>query len=561
MTETTLIEPSLAEALRAIQSADLPARTRSHWCCALRQIARAMDRPPELIAARWTAIGSVVARLHHARVGFTQKTLANHKSNARAALLWFAKEKNVPRVGVPLLPAWASLRAQMVDEHRRERLSGLMRYCSAQGIMPETVDESVLDGYMRYRAETTRLATNGAARRAIARAWNAGVQHIKDWPSQRLVEPAIKPLTAPPWDSFAEALRSDIERYLAGLTKIRRGARGKRIRPCKPSTIRTRRAELQAFARMAVRQGIPLEDLSSLGALLDPDLVEKVIDAYWKQDGEEPRIYTIDLAWKLLSVARETKCRSEADLERLDDIRAALEEHRCSGLTEKNLKVIRQVLTDGVWDEVVKLPGAMMAKARQLRDHAPVKAAVVAQIATGIAILLFKPVRLGNLIQIRLDENLIRPGGLSSPYWLVFPKYDVKNRVKLEFPLEPALTAFIEEYIHDFRPTLLRRSNDLWLFPGETGGVKDGRTFSLQVTKRIESATGLRITVHQFRHAAAAILLKERPGEYELVRQLLGHRAIRTTQNFYIGLESIQASEIFSKIVMERMGNALEAAE
>jgi hypothetical protein len=226
-------------------------------------------------------------------------------------------------------------------------------------------------------------------------------------------------------------LRSDIERYLSGLTKIRRGATGKRIRPCKPSSIRTRRAELQAFARMAVRQGFPIGNLSSLSALLEPSLVEKVLDAYWKEDGEEPRVYTIDLAWKLLSVARETKCLSELDLDRLDDIRAALEDHRQGGLTEKNRRVIRQVLTEGIWDEVIKLPGSMMEQARLLRDHAPVKAAVMAQIAAGIAILSFAPVRLGNLIRIRLDENLIRPGGLKAPYWLVFPRYDVKNRVKL----------------------------------------------------------------------------------------------------------------------------------
>ena len=73
--------------------------------------------------------------------------------------------------------------------------------------------------------------------------------------------------------------------------------------------------------------------------------------------------------------------------------------------------------------------------------------------------------------------------------------------------------------------------------------------------------TGLRITVHQFRHAAGAIILKRRPGEYELVRQLLGHRNLQTTINAYIGLENIHASQIFSKIVLEHMGEAAEAAE
>jgi hypothetical protein len=39
-------------------------------------------------------------RLHHARVGSTPKTLANHKSNAKAAIL---NVKNVPKVGTPAL--------------------------------------------------------------------------------------------------------------------------------------------------------------------------------------------------------------------------------------------------------------------------------------------------------------------------------------------------------------------------------------------------------------------------------------------------------------------------
>ena len=46
---------------------------------------------------------------------------------------------------------------------------------------------------------------------------------------------------------------------------------------------------------MAVRLGVPIESLTSLGALLHPDVVERVIDAYWKKNGEEPKTGTIDL--------------------------------------------------------------------------------------------------------------------------------------------------------------------------------------------------------------------------------------------------------------------------
>jgi integrase len=132
---------------------------------------------------------------------------------------------------------------------------------------------------------------------------------------------------------------------------------------------------------------------------------------------------------------------------------------------------------------------------------------------------------------------------------LVFPHYDVKNRVDLQFPLDNKLTALIGEYVHDYRSILLRGSNDLWLFPGETGGCKDAKTFSGQITERIEKATGLFITVHQFRHAAAAIWLRHKPGDYETVRRILGHRNILTTTNFYCGLETIQANRDFGDLV------------
>src|SRR5215218_6174174 len=62
--------------------------------------------PPELIPARWTSVRFPIAMLGHAALGVTPKTLANHKSNVRSALLWFRKEQEVPVRGAPLSPEW-----------------------------------------------------------------------------------------------------------------------------------------------------------------------------------------------------------------------------------------------------------------------------------------------------------------------------------------------------------------------------------------------------------------------------------------------------------------------
>jgi hypothetical protein len=42
---------------------------------------------------------------------------------------------------------------------------------------------------------------------------------------------------------------------------------------------------------------------------------------------------------------------------------------------------------------------------------------------------------------------------------------------------------------------------------------------------------------------------------------MLGHRSIQTTMNFYVGLENIQATEIFGDIIKQRMTKRPEAAE
>jgi hypothetical protein len=332
MSEISLLEPSFVDAITSIESAagDLSERQRRHWVCSLRQVAKWLDRPSATIPARLTSIKAMVAQLHHARVGVTAKTVANHRANVRAALRWFGKEHNVPHRGVPLSLDWARLLNGIEDRHRRYRLYGLMRYCSGRAIQPGDVDDAIFDVYMRYRGETTAMAVDDQARRRVAKTWNSCIGLVEGWPANRLTEPPLKAKAGPAWENFPGGLREGIEAYLSGLQKPHRGAGGRRIQACRPSTIHNRRAELVAVARKAVEIGVPIESITSLAALLAPEVVEPVIEAYWKKNGEEPKLFTIQLGSKLLRVARAIGCLDAKAIERLDEIRATLEDHRGS---------------------------------------------------------------------------------------------------------------------------------------------------------------------------------------------------------------------------------------
>ena len=295
---------------------ELPAWKRVHWCCALRMIAKALERPPESIAARWGAVALKVNLLHHATLAFDLWFASVFHSTALLALFWFRGEQGLLRRGRPLLPQWQPLRRGLKDLSRRGKLSGLIRYCSLKGIAPGAVDEAVVDAYMAYRKETTALAVDIKARRAIARAWNAS-RNIEGWPQQQLIEPPLKGKEGPRWEDFPRQLQADVASHLKFLTTHRKSPSGKHMRPCKASTLRTRRTDLISFAKKAVRLGIPMEELSSLSVLLAPELVERIIDKEWEQNGEEPKTSTIDLAKKLVAVVAMTKdalCASSISL-------------------------------------------------------------------------------------------------------------------------------------------------------------------------------------------------------------------------------------------------------
>jgi hypothetical protein len=211
MREILLLEPSFDDAIATIEAAsDLSEQQRRHWVCSLRQVAKWLDRPSVTIPARLTSIRIALFQLHHARVGVTPKTVANHRANVRTALRWLGQEQGVPAWGVPLSVDWARLLGRIEDRNRRYRVSSLMRYCSGRGIPPGHVDDSTLDSYIRYRRETTALAAGDRARRSVVRSWNTCIGLVEGWPANRLSEPPLKARAGPAWENFPAGLREEI---------------------------------------------------------------------------------------------------------------------------------------------------------------------------------------------------------------------------------------------------------------------------------------------------------------------------------------------------------------
>ena len=64
----------------------LPKSTRDALCCSLRRVAKFLGRDLSQLPARLGALRYGIARLHHAQLGISRKTLQNHIANLKAAI-------------------------------------------------------------------------------------------------------------------------------------------------------------------------------------------------------------------------------------------------------------------------------------------------------------------------------------------------------------------------------------------------------------------------------------------------------------------------------------------
>ena len=549
-------EPSFADALRAIETAiDLDDSTKRYWSTSLRQLAGYLGLPRETIPARIAAISGLVRKLHPERLGVNSKTFANHRANAKAALRWFNRQTLGSARHAPMSEEFRLLLNQVADRHVRDTLSPFFRYLTGLGVSAEAVTDAHVAAYAQYRRDTGFQKFKLHKERLLVRYWNTCRDSVPGWPKITLTEPArLKSHEGPAWADFPVGLRKDIEQYCARLAKPHESRDGRLMKACDPSTIEVRKRVLEATVRMAVSIGIPLAELQSLGDLLRPDRAEAIIDAYWKRNGKLPSTSTIDLGDRFFNIARTETDLSPEELGKLDGMRRILESHRSAGLTPKNRAVVRDVLLSGQWGKVVQLPGRLMAQADASRKTSPVTSAVMAQLAIAIRILVVAPVRMENLSEIEIGTHLVRPGGPGEGYFLTFERYDVKNDIALDFELDDLTSELIDRYIMNHRPVLMRGRNHNCLFPGVAENGKGSGTFGLQISKKLWDCLGIALTPHQFRHCAAALLLQRYPGNYELVRQVLGHKSLRTTIAFYVGLETIGSTRLFGALVTELDG-------
>src|SRR5262249_43797672 len=117
-----------------------------------------------------------------------------------------------------------------------------------------------------------------------------------------------------------------------------------------------------------------------------------------------------------------------------------------------------------------------------------------------------------------------------------------------EFELPKALADRLYTYRNEIAPAVIGQRPD-HVFVTLKGTPRTIATLRVAIERTLSRRLGVKMTPHQFRHLAAKIILDANPGAFELVRQLLGNKMMRTTTHFYAGPDTRRAGRAHAELI------------
>jgi integrase len=537
--------PTLATVLaHVLADPALTARQRQDTASAIRTLAKAFGRPLDELSAHPAELRARLAGFAPTMAGLTKTRWRNALSLLRGALKSAGLTWMAARSRAPLAPAWTALIRLFDGKHQAIPLCRLARYCSARGIAPADVDDTVFQAFGRDLAEGSLIGQPHKVLQRAAIVWNQAASRRPAWPGQTVAVPDRRRTYILPWTAFPASLEADVQAYLDRLA-------GKDIldeldfRPLKPASLQTQQYRLRAYLAALVHRGRDPQTITRLRDVVAVDTVKDGLRYFIKpgRDASTSRAY--DIASVVTPMARHWAGIDEQDLKALRAFCKRLQPRR-TGMTVENQKRLRPFDDPTKARALITLPVTLLA---EMAGKVPTRReALVMQTALAIELLLMQPIRLKNLAHLELGRHLIRNGKRMQ---LAIPSDEVKNGMEVEATLPAPTVRLLDLYVTRCRP-LLTETPSAWLFPGRGAGgqPKCLRQLRTQIGTLVKRRCGLVVNPHLFRHIAAKLYLKAHPGAYGVVRLLLGHKSVNTTTKYYCGTETAAALRHFDDFIL-----------
>jgi integrase len=544
-------QPTLADLLSALTGRELPEIRERDLRSAVTRVALLLGDHPSHIPFDLPAISAKLAGITPATVGLSPKTLSNIRSNFVAAVQASGLEPVRTFARTPLSPAWKTFFAKLKQKRAHIGLGRLARYASANGIKPQNIDDSAIHAFIaEVRNRTLHRKPNGL-HRSVAQIWNEAVRQsgldLKpiSVPSFRQPPKRIDLSLLPP------SFRKDVNDYLTWCAGDPL-ASDARPRVLAPRTIDLRRNQIHAAATALVESGLNPKAIRSLASLVSIENFRRILRRRHEMVAGRENVFNHDLARNLLEIARQW---IKVDAGTLTELRRLASKIPIPppGLTEKNKRTLRQFDDPAVLQRLYAFPGRLWAEVK--RDARPDSRTLVkAHAALAVGILSYMPIRPQNLASLEFDVHVFLkdlPNAISS---LELPAAEVKNRQEAAYDIPVHLARMLLEYRNRLAPKIIGHRPKR-LFVKADGTPKTQGTIAWTIRTYLKKRAGITFSGHKFRHLSASVMLNAEPGNFESLKQLLGHSSLRTTVNAYAGIDSRRAARHHQQLIEKTLAS------
>jgi integrase len=540
---------TLGDVLAAIGTQqDLSETRRRDLRSAVNRVAALLGDAPERILLVMPSISARLAKLSAAAAGVSTKTFHNLRSDFLAAVKASGLHSARRSARVPLSPEWRALLQELSTRRAHLGLSRLARYASERGIEPSGVDDGTIEAFIAtVRAETLHRKPNDLHRK-VAQIWNEAAERSA-LGLQFVQVPSFKrPPQRADWSTLCDSFQADAERYFAWCAGTDMFAADARRRAMAPRTVQLRRDQIHAAVTALIEAGVPAADIASLADLVVPENFKQILLRRYEMSAGAENVFNRDVARSLMEIAYQWVKVDEPTADELRRLAGKLPAP-APGLTRKNKGALRQFDDPQILHRLVSLPVRVWAEVKKSPRHDRYTLAK-AQVALAVAILCSMPVRSQNLATLAFDVHLFLKEGLGAVSSLELPANEVKNKMPMAFDIPPRLAKMLIEYRNDIAPKIIGKKPD-YLFVNVDGSRKDQSTLAHLISRHLKKRESILLSPHQFRHVSAKVMLNHSPGNFEGVRQLLGHSSVETTSAFYAGIDSRRAARHHQRLIDE----------
>lgn len=508
---------------------------------AVSRVSTYLHRLPEDIPAAVPQLRRMLADIHPVQVGITARALTNVKSTLARALRdtgYLPASSRRPRSAM-----WRAFFAAAKRKYQVVHLSRFADFCGMRRVEPDQVTDATLVQFGEYLDARLLGKDPDNLCAETAGTWNS-IARQQPTPFTPLTWRRHSRHRNRPLASYPQGLQDDLQAYIDRLSHKDIFAEGGPIRPLRPMTLRNIRTLVRQYLSALTEDGADPETFTSLRHVISVDQIMRaaqIINARRKDGPARQTIYNILAV--VLAIARHHLQLPEDEVRKIMGFKARVAPTTV-GMTAKNSLRLDQ-FSD--FQNVIRLVMSLADDNPDLKS-APLHAMYVA----AICILLACPMRIANLSSLDLEHHIFAKGtGRGLRYTIRVDASEVKNVNHVEVVLGARDSRLLHRYIMTYRHRIAGSSSALFPRRGD-GEARLPNNMGQALAEVIYRQSGLRMNPHLFRHFAAFLYLKERPGDFETVRRLLKHKKLDTTVTFYALLSNQWAHEHYQDVVLTK---------